>query len=147
MFSTLNRIAPSLAAILLIAGCQSDDTPTDTPDPIEQVGSSVWVAIEPRQCLTNPWEAEWLEQHGDDYAAYPKDPGRPGLEPEEVAIIKDYYRRNDVVVSGTDTAAKYQYVCMACSCPEGHTMFLRVRAQDVDTMISFGYRLESPPGE
>jgi hypothetical protein len=105
------------------------------------------VAIEPTQCLTNAWEADWLAQHGGDYAAYPKDPARPGLEPEEIAIIKDYYQRQGVVVSDTATAPKYESVCLACTCPEGHTMYLRVRSQDVDTMIGFGYRVEAPPGD
>jgi hypothetical protein len=145
MVSILKRFAaPSLSAILFIAGCQSDDTPVDAPAPISQVAVPVWVAIEPTQCLTNPWEADWLAHHGNDYASYPKDYSRPGLEPGEVTIIKDYYRRQSVVVSGTATAAKYIAVCASCSCPEGHTMFLRVREQDVDTMIALGYRLESP---
>jgi hypothetical protein len=104
-----------------------------------------WVAIEPTQCLTNAWEQDWLARNGDDYAGYPKDPGTPGLETGEIAIIEEYYSRQGVVVSGTDTAPKYESVCLACSCPEGHTMFLRVRAQDVNTMIGLGYRVEAPP--
>jgi hypothetical protein len=152
MISNLRRNAArvamaSIAVMSLAAGCESDDKTPQVPGPITQVGPATWVAIEPTQCLTNDWEADWLAQHGNDYAAYPKDYARPGLEPEEVAIIKDYYRHQGVVVSGTATAPKYDAICAACNCPEGHTMFLRVRAEDVETMIGFGYRVESPPGE
>jgi hypothetical protein len=149
MFSIPGRNAalaiPSVALFFLVAGCESDDPTPQVPDPITQIAELAWVAIEPTQCLTNPWEADWLEHHGGNYAAYPKDPAKPGLEPEEVAIIEDYYQRQGVVVSAAETAPKFDVVCLACNCPEGHTMFLRVRGEDVDTMTALGYRVESPP--
>jgi hypothetical protein len=141
----LKRTAASVALICLVAGCQTNDRLPFEPELIARTQLRAWVAIEPTQCLTNAWEADWLEQHGGDYAAYPKDPTRPGLEPEEIAIITSYYARQGVVVFETATAPKYTAVCMACSCPEGHTMFLRVREEDVETMIGFGYRVEAPP--
>ncbi len=103
-----------------------------------------WVATEPIQCLGNPWEQDWLKSHDGDYASYPKDPTRPGLEPEEIEIIKDFYRRQGVVVFEVDTRPKYLAVCAACLCPEGHTLYLRVRLEDLETMLALGYRQESP---
>jgi len=151
-FSNLKRTAarasvPSLALFCLAAGCNTDDQTPPAPELVTRTQAPTWVAIEPTQCLTNSWEADWLERHGGDYAGYPKDPARPGLEPEEIVVITEYYRGKGVVVSQTATTPKYDAVCLACSCPEGHTMFLRVRAQDVDTMIGLGYRVEAPPAD
>ena len=145
----LKRAAARAAAFaglcLLLAGCGDDEQTPPASPPLDNTQASVWVAIEPTQCLTNAWEADWLAHHDDDYAAYPKDYSRPGLEPEELAIIKDYYARQGVVVRAGATAPKYEAICAACSCPEGHTMFLLVRASDVDTMVALGYRVEAPP--
>ena len=106
---------------------------------------TTWVAMEPVQCLGNPWEQDWLENHDGDYDSYPKDPARPGLEPEEFEVIQDYYNGGGVGVFEGRTASKYDSVCLACSCPEGHTLFLQVRDQDVEAMVGWGYRVE-PPG-
>jgi hypothetical protein len=94
--------------------------------------------------LLNPWERDWLESHNWDHSAYPKDPTTPGLEPEELAIIRDYYDRLGVTVFDATTAQKYEIVCAACSCPEGHTLYLLVRGEDVEQMVEVGYRVESP---
>jgi len=136
---------PFLALVCAATSCTSDDPALPTPGLARATKSFTWVAVEPTQCLTNAWEEDWLARNGDNYAGYPKDYGTPGLGPEEIAIIEDYYSRQGVVVSRTDTTQKYEVVCLACSCPEGHTLFLRVRTQDVDTMIGFGYRVEAPP--
>ena len=79
--------APTLAVICLLTGCQKDDQSALEPEQVARTQIREWVAIEPTQCLSNAWEVDWLEQHGGDYAAYPKDPLTPGLEPEEIAII------------------------------------------------------------
>jgi hypothetical protein len=144
--TAVRAAAPSLAVLCLAAGC-SDHPARHEPESGTRTQAQTWVAIEPTQCLTNAWEADWLRQHGGDYDAYPKDYARPGLEPEEIAIITDYYTEHGVVVSETATARDYEArTCAACTCAEGHTMFLLVRDQDVDTMIGFGYRIEAPPG-
>lgn len=99
------------------------------------------------QCLGNPWEQDWLERNDWDYDAYPRDPTRFGLEPQEFEIIQDYYDSEGVVVFDGQTAPKYNNVCLACSCPEGHTLYLLVREQDVAVMVGWGYRVESPAQE
>jgi hypothetical protein len=88
---------------------------------------------------------DWLEQHAGNNAAYPRDPTTPGLESEEIVIITRYYASQGVVVFETATAPKYEEVCLSCSCPEGYTLFLQVRENDLDTMIGFGYRAEASP--
>lgn len=134
-----------LILICLIPGCQSDKQSSPETELLASAQIRPWVAMEPKQCLSNPWEVDWIQHHGGDYDAYPRDPTTPGLEPEEIAIIISYYARQGVVVSETDTAPKYAAVCMGCACPEGYTLFLRVREEDVETMIGFGYRIEDPP--
>jgi hypothetical protein len=131
------------ASFLFTAGCKNDRRlgprfPDPSLDP-----NRVWVAIEPIQCLGNPWERDWLKS-GGEYSAYPKDTTRHELTPEEFEIIRDFYSRQGVVVFKGETRPKYDNVCLACSCPEGRTLYLWVRAEDVETMISFGYRIESP---
>lgn len=132
------RWAISLALSLLsVTSCISEDVNVPAP-------GRVWVATEPIQCLGNPWEHDWLESHSGDHSGYPKDPSTPGLEPKEIAIIQSYYGRQGIEVFATETARKFDVVCLACSCPEGHTLYLLVREQEVEQMIEFGYREESP---
>jgi hypothetical protein len=52
-----------------------------------------WVATEPVQCLGNPWEQDWLERYGNNYAAYPGDAGA------QDGIVKGYYGRLGITVS------------------------------------------------
>jgi hypothetical protein len=124
---------------ILLSGCERED-----PLRIE-FGRKVWVAIEPTQCLTNPWERDWLAQDGNEFADYPMDSQQPGLEAEEYEIIRNYYQKHGVNVFDSATAPKYTTVCKACSCPAGHTMFLLVYERNVEIMVGFGYRLEDPP--
>ena len=130
------KVILALSALFIIA-CTKNDILSSKPE-------LVWVVIEPIQCLGNPWERDWLESHNGDRASYPKDPTMPGIEPEEFAIIQEYYGRNGVTVYTAKTAQKYNTVCTSCSCPEGHTLYLLVEAEDVQKMIDFGYRAESP---
>lgn len=129
----------------LITGCHGTSQPVSKTVFVGDVGVGTWVAIEPTQCRSNPWEQDWLAQHDDDYDGYPADDMKAGLEPEEFAIITDYYARQGVEVRAGATAPRYEDVCKACFCVAGHTMFLQVRESDVETMISFGYRVEEPP--
>jgi len=97
-----------------------------------------WVATEPVQCLGNPWERDWLERHGNDYEAYPRDPA------SQNAIVREYYARFGVDITDIVSIPKYQVVCAACSCPRGDTFYLYVRDRDVGTMLFLGYRREAP---
>jgi hypothetical protein len=122
----------ALALMAMMSGCWDGES-----------DSKRWVAIEPTQCLTNPWEQDWLAQHDDDYQGYPGH-GQT-LGEEEFEIIQNYYAGLGVAVSGGRTMTKYQVVCDACSCPQGHTLFLKVGPDDIDTMLDLGYRLATPP--
>jgi hypothetical protein len=99
---------------------------------------AAWVATEPTQCLTNPWEQEWLARHDGNYAAYPRD-----LEAQE-AIIAAYYAGLGVEVEAIVSRPKYEVVCLACSCPRGDTLYLLVAEDDAEMMELLGYRKEDP---
>lgn len=133
------RIAFAIASALFLASCQQGHVLSPAlPGPGFELAppERAWVAIEPIQCLGNPWEQDWLASHHGDYGSYPRD--------NPFQIIKDYYRRQGVVVYEAATQARYEVVCLACSCPEGYTLYLEVRRQDVPAMLALGYREESP---
>jgi len=100
-----------------------------------------WIATDPVQCLTNPWEEDWLSRDSNVYQDYPR------AIDSQLAIVRDYYARMGVEIAEAISIAKYNVTCDACSCPRGDALYLRVRDADVDTMLSLGYRLESPWGE
>ena len=145
MSTKMHIIIAALCTLAWFSGCGSDDVGNPGPKTAKSILGNTWVAIEPIQCLGNPWEQDWLENNNWDYHSYPKDPTTPGLEPEELEIIQDYYERQGVTVFEGKNVPKYEEVCLACSCPEGHTLYLLVRDQDVETMVTLGYRVESPP--
>lgn len=97
-----------------------------------------WVATEPIQCLGNPWEQDWLRDHGNDYGAYPRDAD------SQKAIIVEYYALFGVDVARVLSVPKFEVVCLACSCPRGDTLFLLVDRDDEDVMLALGFRKESP---
>ena len=139
---------PRLAVVVMCAGllavaCSGDDS-TSTDNLLAAHGARVWVATEPVQCLTNPWEADWVQDHPGEM--YPRDlnswPRR--LTDEEIDIITDYYAELGVTVFDTDTAEKSRTICAACTCEEGYTLFLLVGESDVETMIGLGYRRAAP---
>jgi len=121
-----------------------EDVPTSVTNPPANESARAWVATEPVQCLTNPWEADWVEKHPGQI--YPRDlnawPRR--LTAEEIAIIGDYYAALGVTVFTADTASKTRTICAACNCEEGYTLYLLVRESDVNTMKALGYRREAP---
>ncbi len=131
----------TMMAVMLQLGACSNGVNTDNGSGLP---TGTWVALEPVQCLGNPWEQDWLSQDGHDPESYPKNPTLKGLEPAEFDIVRNFYLVHGVEVLDSAWAPKFEVVCMACSCPEGHTMFLLVRARDVEAMHALGYRTEAP---
>jgi len=145
----MRKFILSLAFALSIAACGSDDSQVPESSALDRSGPRTWVAIEPVQCFTNAWEADWLAHHNDDRAKYPRDLSAwpRALTPQEIQIITAYYAKQGVVVFETATRAEPRTstpVCAACICEEGHTLFLLVRDRDLAEMIALGYRVEAP---
>jgi hypothetical protein len=122
--------------LLLLISCNDEQAAT---------GPDVWVAIEPKQCMDNAWERDWAEQHKTSSDNYPGISRASCIGQREFEVIRDFYSRDGAVVLDAETAPKYITVCAACDCPEGHVLFLLVRAQDAETMTTRrGFRLEAP---
>ncbi len=145
MNTRMHILISAICTFAWLFGCGSDDVKNPEHRAAKNTLLNAWVATEPIQCLGNPWEQDWLENNNWEYDLYPKDPTTPDLEPEEFIIIQDYYARQGVSVFEGRNVLNEGEVCLACSCPEGQTLYLSVRDQDVATMISLGYRVESPP--
>jgi hypothetical protein len=95
------------------------------------------MAIDPIQCMGNPWEQEWLAEHPGEQ--YPRDLYR------RVPIIRDYYERQGIEIQDITAAYTYSVVCHACSCPAGYTVWIRVDLGYIDALVDMGFREEWPP--
>ena len=121
----------SLLILLLLPSCKVDG-PVDPPI----FRKSALVAIDPIQCMGNPWEREWLEEH--EWELYPRE-----LE-DKLPIIVDYYQRQGFMISDSTILWTHNSVCLACSCPAGYTVYFLVSRRDVQMMLELGFRIESP---
>lgn len=98
----------------------------------------VWIILRPLQCMSNPWEKEWLEKHNNQVTKYPR--------AQEYALMKQYFKRHQVTIKSLRVKP---YVngdprCMTCECPRGDTWFLLVDAPDVPQMVDLGYTERIP---
>jgi hypothetical protein len=121
----------SALILLMLSGCK-------TTDPVSPITcrKCTWVAIDPIQCMGNPWEREWLEEH--EWELYPRE-----LE-DKLPIIVDYYQRQGFRIFDSRILVTYGAVCLACSCPAGYTVYLQVFHRDVPELLELGFRIESP---
>lgn len=93
----------------------------------------LWVEIMPTQCLTNPWQQEWLKLHGNDYDQYPR--------AREREVLRDFFLKRGVSFYDYRTEQVWEAVCAACSCPGGHVLFLRIHQRDLPLLQQLGFRL------
>lgn len=103
------------------------------------------MSIAPSQCLGNAWEQDWLASHDNDYGAYPYDLSKPGLEEEEKEIIRSYYQHQGVPIEELATTEWGGDVCLACSCPQGYTMFVLLAEVHEETMMDLGFVRSNSP--
>ncbi|MBI2675030.1 MAG: hypothetical protein HYX24_01120 [Candidatus Aenigmarchaeota archaeon] len=101
----------------------------------------IWMETDPVQCLGNPWEIDWLKSNNMDFYSYPKSSKTPELEPSEIEIIKDYYKKQKITIFDIKSKQTHEIVCRACSCPEGYTLYLLVSDSDIIKMQEFGYKI------
>jgi len=115
--------------MLVCASCQHSSDPGE---------NKIWIATDPIQCLGNPWEQAWLEEHDGDYDSYPRD------RREQHEIICDFYADMGVQIFNIITVQTYDIVCAACFCPAGYTLYLLVHGDDVPAMLELGYHISAP---
>ena len=99
-------------------------------------GNRVWVIIDPNQCLGNPWEQAWLEEHDDDYDAYPKSEG------DRRKIFVHYYEIKGVEIDKIKQTYPYDATCDGCDCPRGDRIHCLIHKDDVEQMVAWGFQEE-----
>lgn len=127
----------TLLMLLLIStsflACDSDNlVNSDSP-------KSYWLRLTMIQCLGNPWEGYWLGQPGNEYDDYPTE-----IE-EQVEIAREYYLLQGIEFFDIKMCFTGVCPCLACSCCEGHSLYLRVSEGYKDTLIELGYQVDPLP--
>jgi hypothetical protein len=103
--------------------------------------AEIWMAIDPIQCMRNPWEQDWLAVHGGDPTGYPTDLA------DQVPIIRDYYEGQGIEILDIKAAVTYTDVCYTCDCPDGYTVWMKVETRDANALTDMGFRVEDPPDD
>ncbi len=138
MRPSANRLAYAAALLLLLVVTACDHTATGPVEaqlnqPFARRGALVWVETMPRQCLSNPWQQEWLKEHGHDPSQYPHD--------RERDILRMYFLKRGVDFGDYRNVAVADAVCAACSCPTGEAVFLQINQQDLPVFEQHGFGL------
>ena len=125
----MKKITPYGLIIILIfiAGCnvQNQSNPTQS--------KQVRMQINPVQCLGNPWERDWLNSHSNDYNLYKNS--------NEFDVIKDYYKKQGIVIFDVRKERTMEIVCDACSCPRGDTIYVSISDSDAGKMLNLGFKM------
>lgn len=116
------------------------DEPQKTPEkkPITNT-KNIWVNKDPIQCLGNPWEFDWLKKNKGKYNEYPIG-DRKKIDTEEIIIIKDFFSNLGVNIFDIKSEITHEITCSACSCPQGHTLYVLVSPVDAEKMVEFGWK-------
>ncbi len=133
-----DRLKTAAALFILLTAPASFSSCDGTGGGALILPNRTWVAIDPVQCLQNPWELDWLASHANDYLAYPREID------SQLIIIRLYYAGLGVDVDEALSIPNGLGVCDACSCPRGDTIYLHVRDRDLRTMLILGFRVEAP---
>ncbi len=106
----------------------------------------VWLSINPVQCLTNPWESDWIGQDGNDFAKYPRGDILV-IENAEKQIITDYYATQGITIidifsqTFEEKFGEPMAICAACSCAQGYILYININQSDVDKLEALGFAL------
>ena len=114
--------------------------------PAVDIPGTVWVEVDPVQCLGNAWEVDWLRENNNDYDNYPRGHILV-IEDEEEEIIKEYYKKqgiNILYIKSVEYSGDL-IVCEACSCAQGYTLYLQISNANLDKMLNLGYKLYKVP--
>ncbi len=138
MRPSATRLACAAVLLLLFVITACDHTATGPVEaqlnqPFARRGALVWVETMPLQCLSNPWQQEWLQGHGNDPSQYPHE--------RERDILRMYFLKRGVDFGDYRKEAVADAVCAACSCPTGYAAFLQINQQDLPVFEQHSFRL------
>ena len=106
-------------ALGLLAGCQEE---------------GVWLFIDGVQCLTNPWEQDWLRNHNGDY---------PLNRSKKVAIFRDYYAGKGLAILDARLGGDGKTSsCLACGCSSGERYYALADGTDEGAFLDLGFERE-----
>ena len=126
----LNLWLVALALVLLTA-CHEEEVLLSIDPVTDSQEEGLWLYIDPIQCLGNPWDLDWLLTH--DYNDYPQ------TESGRVAIFRDYYTGQGLVIHEVRVEQAYEGVCGACGCPTGERYFILVDEADEGAFLDLGF--------
>ncbi len=109
-------------ALVLLTGCQKEMVSLSIDPLTDSQEEGLWLSIDPTQCLTNPWDLDWLLTH--DYDDYPR------TQSGAIAIFRDYYADQGLVIHDVRVEQVYDVVCAACGCPTGERFYILVDEAD-----------------
>ncbi|MBU0473790.1 MAG: hypothetical protein KKF62_06460 [Bacteroidetes bacterium] len=96
-----------------------------------------WVTIDPIQCMGNTWEQDWLEKNNDDYELYSK-----FTDTKKLQIFEQYFENLGILIYKLEQSFPYDATCAACNCPRGDRIHCYISENDIDQMLSFGFRIQ-----
>ncbi|NQT64505.1 MAG: hypothetical protein HQ556_16200 [Candidatus Marinimicrobia bacterium] len=117
----LMKWASFIAILIIIQACENPEQD--------------WVTISPIQCMENPWELSWLENHESDEWSNLSDE-------EQLDVFKKYYLDRGVPIFATRTSFPNEGSCRACSCPRGDQIHALVNSSDIHQMLDWGFSLD-----
>lgn len=109
-------LALLVATSFALAACGDDDDDGDAPPATatDAAGPGVAIAYAETQCLTNPWQQDWLAAHPGEQ--FPED------DAAHAAIFEAYWRDQGIALTDARrerSLAGDAIVCQACNCPNG----------------------------
>jgi len=91
---------------------------------------TTWLSIEPIQCKGNAWE-KWLAESDIRFAK----------EPTEKEVLTVYFKNAlNIELLDYKSQKKYDVVCMACNCPRGDEIFVKIYSKDKEKLIALGWK-------
>ena len=96
--------------------------------------NSIWVEIDPVQCLGNSWELDWIKNNPNK--EYPRGHILV-IEKEEKEIIKNYYEKQGISILNikSEEYTPDFAVCEFCSCPQGYTLYIQINKKDLQAIL------------
>ncbi len=107
--------------------------PFMTDDP-----NKAWVALQPVQCLSNPWEKDWLKAHKNKGTKYPMR--------DEVNVMKAFFTKKGFFIHDL-RIRPYMHdkpLGRACNSPRGDLLLMLVNREDVSLLMHYGFQSTIP---
>ena len=103
---------------------------------LEKVEGKTWVGRVLTQCLTNPWESDWLDNNGDNYSTYHSFDGN-----EILNVIKNYYGKKGITIFDTKTdMTHFLSLCEGCGCSAG-AQYVLVSDNSLKLILTQGFHV------